>query len=166
MALQLFKIADVTVSSPQATVEFTSIPQGYTDLIIKINARTTRANSFDILNAKFNTLSTNQTARILYGNGASAISTTDTNIWAGLTTGDTATASTFGNSEIYIPNYTSSNFKSMSIDEVNETNGTTAYAIMVAGLWSATAAITSIGFTSSTGSILMANSTFTLYGVL
>ena len=149
-----------------ASVTFNSIPQtGYTDLKVVISARTTRANSFDILNATFNGLSTNQTARILYGNGASAVSTTDTNIWAGLTTGNTATASTFGNSEIYIPNYTSSNFKSMSIDEVNETNGTTAFAIMVAGLWSATAAISSIGFASSTGSTFMQYSTFSLYGV-
>jgi hypothetical protein len=149
-----------------SSVTFNSIPQtGYSDLKVVISARTTRANSFDILNVTFNTLSTNQTARILYGNGASAISTTDTNIWAGVTTGNTATASTFGNSEIYIPNYTSANFKSMSIDQVNETNGTTAYAILTAGLWSATAAISSIGFASSTGSTFMQHSTFSLYGV-
>ena len=157
----------ITVGAAGASsVTFNSIPQtGYTDLVVKISARTTRANSFDILNATFNGLSTNQTARILYGNGASAVSTTDTNIWAGLTTGNTATSDTFGNSEIYIPNYTSSNFKSMSIDEVNETNGTTAFAIMVAGLWSATAPISSVGFASSTGSTFMQHSTFSLYGV-
>jgi hypothetical protein len=157
----------ITVGAAGASsVTFNSIPQtGYTDLVVKISARTTRANSFDILNATFNTLSTNQTARIVYGNGASAISTTDTNIWAGVTTGNTATSNTFGNSELYIPNYTSSNFKSMSIDQVNETNGTTAYAILTAGLWSATAAISSIGFASSTGSTLMQHSTFSLYGV-
>jgi hypothetical protein len=54
----------------------------------------------------------------------------------------TATANTFGNTEFYIPNYTSSNYKSFSVDGVTENNATAAFALY-AGLWSNTAAITS-----------------------
>jgi hypothetical protein len=43
-----------------------------------------------------------------------------------------ATAGTFSNSEIYIPNYTSSNQKSFSSDSVTENNATSAIAILSA----------------------------------
>ena len=166
MAYTYSKIASYTVGSGGiSSVNFLAIPQNYTDLVAKVSVRTTRANALDILNMTFNGSSTNQTARILYGNGASPVSTVDTNIWAGITTGDSATANTFGNSEFYIPNYTSLNYKSLSINGVNETNATTAFTITLAGLWSSSDAITSIGFLSSTGSTLMQYSTFTLYGV-
>jgi hypothetical protein len=45
---------------------------------------------------------------------------------------------------MYIPNYAGSSNKSVSIDAVTENNATAAEANLVAGLWSSTAAITSI----------------------
>ena len=39
MALQLFKIETIEVASPVSSVTFSSIPQGYSDLIIKVSAR-------------------------------------------------------------------------------------------------------------------------------
>ena len=62
-------------------------------------------------------------------------------------------------------NYTSSNNKSISIDNVTETNATNNEMAIIAGLWSNTAAITSIKLTPDSGSFAT-NSTFTLYGVL
>jgi hypothetical protein len=55
------------------------------------------------------------------------------------------TANTFGNGEIYIPNYAGSTQKSVSADAVAENNSATyIYSALNAGLWTGTAAITSI----------------------
>ena len=79
--------------------------------------------------------------------------------------GATATASTFGNGDIYIPNYAGSNYKSASADTVSENNASTGYDDMTAGLWSNTAAITSIAISSFTSSTIIQYSTFYLYGI-
>jgi hypothetical protein len=76
-----------------------------------------------------------------------------------------ATASTFASADIYIPNYTSSDYKSISIDTVTEKNATDAYMRLTAGLWSNTAAITSIGLNCSASGNFVQYSTFYLYGV-
>jgi hypothetical protein len=170
MALQLFKIADVTVASPQASIEFTSIPSGYTDLIVKLSARTIRTGTDvdDEVYLEFNgSGGTAYSARIVEGNGSTTRSVADTSqarLTRGIATTDNATANTFSSCEYYIPNYTSSNNKSVSFDNVMENNA--AYCIMnlVAGLWANTAAITSMKFTAV--GTFDTNSTFTLYGVL
>ena len=68
---------------------------------------------------------------------------------------------------VYIPNYTSSNAKSYSVEAMCETNGSTAYMYIIAGLWnpSTQAAITSISFAPNLGTNFVQHSTATLYGV-
>jgi hypothetical protein len=83
----------------------------------------------------------------------------------GYATAATATANTFGSTEIYIPNYTSGNYKSSSADSVTENNATTAYAQLAASLWNNTAPINSIKiFSANLGSIAQ-YSTAHLYGI-
>ena len=80
--------------------------------------------------------------------------------------GTNFTASTFDSIDLYIPNYTSSNNKSFSVDSVAENNSATVNQLdLIAGLWSQTAAITSITFTSYNAANFVANSTFSLYGL-
>ena len=169
MALQLFKIADSTVESPVSTITFSSIPSGYTDLKLVISARGDAGAISRSVYVTFNGSSTSYSDRYLQGDGSAASSGSNsggtTKIYAGECTASTATSNTFGNQELYIPNYTGSTNKSISADAVAETNATTQYMSLVAGLWSNTAAITSITLVPSTGSFV-ANSTFTLYGVL
>ncbi len=75
-------------------------------------------------------------------------------------------ASTFASTEVYIPNYAGSTNKSYAVDQVQETNGTTAYMNLLAGLWSNTAAITSIKIEGRDTTITMVqHSTATLYGI-
>jgi hypothetical protein len=175
MALQLFKIADVTVGSPQSSVTFSSIPSGYTDLKIVVSARNTESDSAGgLFYVNFNGSSANLSSRVLYayGSGSGSLSSTAASAIFGYITSSGSTASTFGNAEIYIPNYTSSNNKSVSVDAVNENNATDGRQDIVAGLWSSSSAITSITIYSariSDGSAsgnFVANSTFTLYGIL
>ena len=155
----------IALTQSAASVTFDNLPtSGYTDLKIVASARTDRASVVDDIAISFNGSTTSFSGRELYGDGASAVSISTARA-ASVAAGANATASTFGNSEIYIPNYTGSANKSFSVDGVQETNGTTAYAVFIAGLWSNTAAITSVGLSPLTGPNFVAGSTFSLYGV-
>ena len=165
MAATYEAIATVTVGSGGAgTVTFSSIPQTYTDLLIKVSARGDANFPNQSYEIRLNGSTSNASGRRIYGNGASAASDTTAYIEG---VGATATASTFSNDEIYIPNYTSSNNKSVSIDNVSENNATTAYAVLEAFLWSNSAAVTSIDLVAlNAGSQeFVQYSTFTLYGI-
>jgi hypothetical protein len=158
----------ITVGAAGASsVTFNSIPQtGYTDLVVKMSARTTRAYLEDSVFMRFNGDSgSNYVRKILYGDGASVLSGggsyTSVDFYV---CGDTATTNTFGNSEITIPNYRSANYKAVSLDQVTENNATTAIMTAQAGSWNNTAAITSISFTPNAGTFKQ-YSTFSLYGV-
>ena len=165
MATTFTKIASVSVGLLGATsIDFTSIPSTYTDLVIKMSARTTTA-GFRDLRLSLNGNTTSFTNRYLEGNGASVYSGSVAIRYLGTMPGTNVTASTFTNSELYFPNYTSSNFKSYSLDATGENNATTNYSTLLAGLWSNTAAITSIELTPEPTNTLAQYSTATLYGV-
>ena len=164
-------IASTTVGLLGATsIDFTSIPSTYTDLVVKYSARTTKVNDNSDIYLQFNgiTTATYSFKRIL-GGGGSVISDGLTNDakggFAGIATGSTATASTFGNSEIYIPNYAGSTAKSWSVDSVGENNSATAFQSPQAGYWSGTAAITSIKLQDYNAASFVQYSTAYLYGV-
>jgi hypothetical protein len=158
------------LNASAASVTFSNIPQsGYTDLKIVTSARGTASLSSGYVDGiiTFNGSTTGYSERMVYGIGSSAgsLSQSSTGIKWNFATSSVATASTFGNSEAYIPNYTSSNNKSVSIDTVAENNSSTVNILALnAGLWSNTAAITSITITAGSGSFV-ANSTFSLYGI-
>lgn len=164
-------IQTVTVGSGgAANIEFTSIPQTYTDLVVKMTARTNTANNVQSMNVEFNgSGGTAYSSRTLYalnsGTPASTSASSDSKIqFAAYAAGDSVTASTFSNFEFYIPNYTSSNNKSVSADVVTENNSANNILLLTAGLWANSAAITSIKIIPNSGS-LMQYSTATLYGV-
>jgi hypothetical protein len=161
MANTYVKIATVSVGSGgSATVEFTSIPATYTDLMVKVSARNT--STFYYYEVRFNTVSTNLSGRYLQGNGTAASSGSFAP-YARMND-SSSTASTHANSDIYIANYAGSTNKSFSIDSVSENNATEAYQTLNAGLWSNTAAITSIQLVPSGGNFAQ-YSTATLYGI-
>jgi hypothetical protein len=156
-------IQTVTVGSGgAASIDFTSIPQTYTDLVILCSLRSARTNGGADVIIRFNNSSTGYTNRRLAGTGSSVFS--DTSEW---TNGDSDsyTASTFSNAQFYIPNYTSSNNKSWSVDHVLENNATEAYATLATGLWSNSSAITSIKIYDTTNNNWKQFTSATLYGV-
>ena len=111
----------------------------------------------------------NYSRTFLYGYSSSVYTdktTNQTEISLSFSNSNNATISTFSNTEVYIPNYTNSNYKSIICDGVTENNGT-LYAIssIAAGLWSNTSAITSLTIFYNSLTILQ-YSTFSLYGVL
>jgi hypothetical protein len=156
----------ITVGAAGASsVTFSNIPQtGYTDLLVKVSARGSTAQVYDVLNMSFNGTSTFNWKKIEgSGSAASSASGTSNNNIA-VMTGSSATANTFGTADIYIPNYTSSGNKSVSVDSVSENNATTAYTDMYASLWTGTGAITQISFTPQTSPFAQ-YSTFSLYAL-
>ena len=160
-----------TLGTAAASIEFTSIPQTYTDLVLLTNYRTTRSGTtFDQLRLRFNgNTGSVYSWRGLYGSGSSAgseNSASDTSLKTDAGVGNSATANTFSNGSIYIPNYTGSTNKSVSTDAVGENNATEAYQFIYAGLYSNTSAITSIqGFSEGSANFVV-GSTFSLYGIL
>lgn len=168
MAIEIFKIATITVgSSGASTIDFTSIPQGYMDLRLVISARgTTASDYFDMKMAMNGTSTTTNWARKMLENGAGVVYTySAAHSVMSSPPAATMAANVFGNCEIYIPNYTSSNYKSISADSVSEgTTTTSVYMEFNSFLWSNTAAISQITLSTSAGNFAQ-YSTATLYGI-
>ncbi len=157
------------LGSAQASVTFSSIPQTFTDLYLVISGRLSSANSEGLF-IEFNGVTSGYSARDLYGTGSTAASSTNpfgitSKLFVGSQASTAQTSNTFGVTTAYIPNYTSSNQKSVSADNIYENNATAAGMDVLAGLWTGTGAITSIVITSNNGNLVQYSSA-TLYGIL
>jgi hypothetical protein len=160
-------IATVTVGSGgAATIDFTSIPATYTDLCVLLSIREETTTNWTFNLRVNNDSSSIYSYRNIQGNG----STAESNNGSGGSVADFigessgATANTFGNLMLYIPNYAGSTNKSFMTDAVGENNATLAYARMTANLWASTAAINQLYFYISGGDFAQ-YSTATLYGI-
>ena len=159
-------IASSTVGSGgAATIDFSSIPSTYTDLVLKISGRSSYSTTAVGIQFGFNgqAAGTSITGKTIQGAGSGT--PVSYSAWQPNIDGASATASTFASVDIYLPNYTSSNNKSASSDSVQEDNATTAYAEMHAALWSNTSAINRITITPNSGSFVQ-HSTAYLYGII
>lgn len=148
-----------------ASVTFSNIPQtGYTDLKIVMSARSNAARDDDYANILPNGVSTNQSVKVLYGTGSSYGSVQGTPGSLPICAANN-TANTYGNSELYISNYTSTNSKIMTYDGALENNATWGVQNLGAVVWNpgTNVAITSLTFTPVYGSFV-SGSTFYLYG--
>ena len=171
-----------TTATNGTSISFTSIPQTYTDLQLVISAKTTYNGGGGSLSLAiaFNSTGTNYSSKyIQYYGTSTVISGSDTTTTMGGITGgilravmvssfDSTVTSTFGNSSIYIPNYTSSNNKPYSVEGAVEANSSASNGVqglaMTAGLWSNSAAITRIDLGAEVGNFV-SPSTFYLYGI-
>jgi len=169
MAVTYKLIETVTVGvGGAANIEFTSIPQTYTDLHLVTSIRESRTDAASAngvsWNLRFNSLTTNQSQRSLYYAGAipSALSGLDAGFFMWSTTG-LDTSNVFASGQVYIPNYAGSSYKSFSSEQIGENNGSSGGRLH-AGLWSSTAAITSIQMFPSTGTFVEYSSA-SLYGI-
>jgi hypothetical protein len=170
MASTYIEIASVTVGSGGASsIDFTSIAGTYTDLIVKGSFRTNRTASLaENILVQFNGVTSSYSTKYLEGNGSSASSSTgsSSSLLSGYGDTDLNTGSTFGNWEMYIPNYAGSTNKTTSTDSVTENNASTAFAVLSAGIWAPTGqAITSIKIFPQLGPNFMQHSTAYLYGI-
>jgi hypothetical protein len=152
-------IESKTLGTAAASIEFTSIPQDGTDLVLLMSGRGAADVSAGYIS--FNTGGT-YTRRTLQGNGSSSSTVADYDFYI---VASARTANTFSNAAIYIPNYTGSTAKSYSTDSVGESNETLSFQALTAGLWSGTAAITSLNVYLVAGVSWAAGSTMSLYKI-
>ena len=171
MATTYTLISSVTVGAGgAANITLSSIPSTYTDLMVLISSRSTQAGGEpDGLGFQLNSdTGANYNQRQLYGDGTNKGSTSNTGLtfgYVGPINGAGSTSNVFTSSTLYIPNYTSSNYKSISVDSVTENNVTGANAGIRANIWNSTSAITSIKFFDFTTGNLVQYSTAYLYGI-
>jgi hypothetical protein len=161
----------VTSGTP-ITINFNNIPQTYTDLKVVGSIRsnqtgqTFRFISFFLNNTQGTAYSTTR----LNGNGTSVGTSSQVNdplIYINnVLPASLATANTFGNLEINIPNYSSTLFKQILIDGVSENNATASYQELQAGLYRSNTPVTSIHLEiGEYGNSYAIGSTYTLYGI-
>ena len=161
-------IASSTVGAGGASsISFSSIASTYGDLCLKVSSR--GASTGTLVLVTFNSSGSGYQARWVDGDGSATSSGTNNTTLQNLmawTESSSTTSNTFGNFELYIPNYASSNYKTVVSDYVNENNATSgiSYGIL-ANTWSNTAAINSISLSIYGGTNFAQYSTAYLYGV-
>ncbi len=170
MATTYQLIASATATGSETTISFTSIPQTYTDLVLRVSYRGSNASAWaGNLTIRPNAASgTNNT--YLSGTGAAATSYRVGQWYALIDSTSTFTANsngntsnTFSNIEYYIPSYTVSQARQVSGFAVGEQNATTAYMSVTANYYSSTTAITQLDVRDL--NYMGAGSTFFLYGI-
>ena len=160
-------ISSNVLTTTAASVTFSAIPATYTDLVVRVSARSDRANTQDDIRITFNSTTTNYSYTYLRGNGSAVVSSSvnsDPWTWFGNIDAANATSGTFSNGELYIPSYTVSQNKPASAIMAMEDNATTAFMTANANLWRNTAAISSINFALGFGNFV-SGSSFYLYGI-
>jgi hypothetical protein len=162
-------ISAVTVGSGgAATIDFTGIPNTYTDLCLKVTGRKTTTGGSN-LQMQFNGSTTGYAQRMLIGNGQNVNSYVDNSeIGFMYVNISSDTANLFSNTEIYVFNYATSNNKFIQIDSVTENNAfTTGISnLITAATWSNSAAINRLYLQLANGAGTFAQySTAHLYGI-
>jgi len=181
MAVTHKLIQTVTVGAGGAsTVEFSSIPQTYTDLILLGSVRSTSATSntgeYDPIVYRFNATTSGYTTKNLEGSGSSVLSASQTTATGsgGGTYGRISNsginnslsgASMFSSFNWYIPNYSGSTNKLWSFEYCEERNAVASFSEFIAGAWTNTAAISTVTLGLVIGNYAQYSSV-SLYGIL
>jgi hypothetical protein len=164
----MIPIQTVTVGSSGASViDFTNIPQNYTDLKLVVSGRQNAGGGAAYARLSFNNdaTTTNTTFRNMVTEGSTTVSTYAQSAYG--TGGETligalpGTTSTFGYTEIYIPNYSSYNIKPYSI---NSAIPNLLWWWQGSHLYNSTRPITAIKYTNSSYNLTQ-HTTATLYGI-
>jgi hypothetical protein len=133
------------VGTSTSTIDFTNIPNTYSDLFIKFSPRHTTAGGEDTPYVRFNGDSASN-YYFVFGSGRGGVPTASgqnpgTSLWCGTVPGAGDTAGAFSNIEVYVPNYASTTLKKAMRFE-GMTSGMTGsmYQRTGGGYWGATAA--------------------------
>jgi len=160
-------IASTTLTATNDTVTFSSIPSTYTDLVVKVSARAAQPGNTAVIRYNNNSIGNVYSRTSIIGDGATVTSTRVSNASSGngwTMPATSTTALTFNSAEFYIPSYSSSAVKTISLSNAVETNAATGTVITNGALlYNNTTPITTVTlFSSPTMAI---GSSFYLYGI-
>jgi hypothetical protein len=165
-------ISTITVGSGgQSALEFTNIPNTYTDLQIKLSGRDNYSSTRGSVNLTFNSTTSGYRWMLLRFIDAASSPTTDdadSASWidAGRSVSANATSNMFNGTDIYIFNYLSSEYKRVLHYSITPNDSSTVHFLSNGtGLWKNTAAITSIKIEPQPSQNWVQYTTATLYGI-
>ena len=155
---------EVTVAIATPSITFTSIPQGYTDLVLVCNIAQVASNNS--LRIRYNSdTGSNYSYTQLQGNGSTAVSGRDINLTSGLVAETTANTGLELAVIAHIQNYSNTITYKTSIGRGNRPDSLVDATV---SLWRSTAAITTIDLSMGSGfpaNNFATGSTFKLYGI-
>jgi hypothetical protein len=170
-----YQIATTTLGSSQSSITFSSIPQDYTHLHLRLFTKTNRSSGagVDDMTIRLNSDSgANYSIHGLYEfNGVASFGTANN---SGLTAQGGSAANTvanvFGITIVDLLDYTNTNkFKTARIltgsDSNYATSGYFGFEALDSGNWRNTAAVTSITLTPASGTAYLQYSSASLYGI-
>lgn len=164
-------IADVLLASPQATIDFASIPQGYAHLFLVFQGRHSGA-APDVMAIRFNGDSgANYDFEKVQPNGSTTTSfefLAQTSLQSYNLPGTNAPGTTPGSVVVDIPNYAATAFeKTCHLEAFMKTTlvAGAMYDQFLGGTWRSTAAINRITLSTNSGSSFVAGTRVTLYGI-
>jgi hypothetical protein len=161
-------IASTTVGTATPTITFSSIPQTFTHLQLRMIVRSAGASSDFVRLRPNNDSSSIYSYHYLLGTGASTfsgaeLSNTGMRLDKPALSGDTANI--FGSNVVDLLDYANTNkFKTAKVLYGLDVNGAGEVGLTSSN-WRSTTAITSLVLTLNTGSNFAVNSSFALYGV-
>jgi len=165
-------IASSTVGSGGvASITFGSggtLSQTYTDLLLVFSVRTNAGGNEENIKITFNGVTgSSYSSKLLYGSGTGAASySSSTTLEHQYANAAGSTSNTFASNQMYIPNYTSSNYKSVSVDSVTENNATAESMGLSAGIFNNSSPITELTIQPLSGANLIVQySSAYLYGI-
>lgn len=161
-------IGTLVVSGSVGDIQFSNIPQSYTDLYVFASVAgrlTTGADGAMVIYTATGQSSSLSDWKNLYSNSSGVSSASSAYPIVG-TLQYNASTNTFSSTSIHIPNYTSSNQKTFISDSVTESNTGTAYQSLNSLKINYTSPITFLGFgDGSAGGGFKVGSSISLYGI-
>ena len=163
-------IATTVITSDTASVTFSSIPQTYKHLQLRMHAKTDRADLEDVTLVQFNgDTASNYSYHNIRGNGTATVSegaSSTSYIYLHFaSTGSTGVTNIFASSVVDILDYADTNkFKTTRSLHGFDANGS-GRVYLVSGNWRSTSAITSIVLDQQYGTNWKQYSHFALYGI-
>lgn len=156
-------ITTQTLTSPAASVTFSSIPGIYTDLVLVVCAGSSFGSGSPSCSIRLNgDTSTNYSLTQFVGNGSATSTGRSTNQTQGEIGNLPTAAGMFSTIVANFQDYSNSTIRKAVFARSSDASN---FVIARANLWRNTSAITSILLIEGTGSNFTTRSTFTLYGI-
>lgn len=170
MATTFTKIASVELSTATSNIEFTSIPNTYTDLVLLCSLRTTNAVTYGVPLIRFNgaTTDTGFTNRtLLVDNQSISNSTTSQGLVIRRCPSGNSAADYFGSATVWIYNYASTTTnKFLTGYMATPNNASAGSSIGIIGVaWADTTAISSLKILDDNAGNFAQYSSVYLYGI-